>query len=121
MKQDVYTFVAKCDICQHNNGEIVKTPSTLQPLLIPPTIWIDISMDFIVGLHKSRNKSVIMVVVNHLSKYDHLCALQHTFTTYTIPQILMDNIFKLHGMHHSIVSDCDPNFTSNFWKELFRL
>jgi len=42
---------------------------TLQLLPIPPTIWRDVSMDFIVGLPKSGNKSVIMVVVDHLSKY----------------------------------------------------
>jgi hypothetical protein len=34
-------------------------------------IWRDISMDFIVGLPKSGNKSVITVVVDHLSKYAH--------------------------------------------------
>jgi hypothetical protein len=89
--------------------------------LIPPAIWRDISMDFIVGLPKSGNKSVIMVVVDHLSKYAHLCALQHPFTASTVAQIFMDNIFKLHGMPHSIVSDRDPTFTNNFWQELFRL
>jgi hypothetical protein len=62
-----------------------------------------------------------MVVVDHLSKYAHLCALQHPFTTSTVAQIFMDNIFKLHGMPHSIVSDHDPTFTSTFWQELFRL
>jgi hypothetical protein len=33
----------------------------------------------------------------------------------------MDKTFKLHGIPHSIVSDQDPNFTSNFWQEVFRL
>jgi hypothetical protein len=37
-------------------------------------------MDFIVGLPKSRNKSVIMVVVDRLSKYAHLFSLQHPFS-----------------------------------------
>jgi len=32
-----------------------------------------------------------------------------------------DNIFKLHGMPHSIVFHHDPTFTINFWRELFRL
>jgi hypothetical protein len=78
-------------------------------------------MDFIVGLPKSGNKSVIMVVVNRLSKYAHLCSLQHPFTASIVDQIFMDHIFKLHGMPHSIVSDRDPTFTNNFLQELFRL
>jgi hypothetical protein len=78
-------------------------------------------MYFITGLTKSGNKSVIMVVVDHLSKYAHLCALQHPFTTSTVAQIFMAQVFKLHGISHSIVSDHDPTFTSNFWKEMFKI
>jgi hypothetical protein len=82
--------VAKCDVCQCNKGETVKSLGTLQPLLIPPVIWRDISMDFIVGLPKLGNKSVIMVVVDCLSKYAHFYALQHPFTTSIVAQIFMD-------------------------------
>jgi hypothetical protein len=78
-------------------------------------------MDSIVGLPKFGNKLVIMVVVDHLSKYSHLCAIQHPFTACTMAQFFMDKIFKLHGMPHSIVSDRDPMFTSNFWQEFFKL
>jgi hypothetical protein len=121
MKQDIRNFVAECDVCQCNKGEIVKSSGTLQPLPIPPTIWKDISIDFITSLPKSGNKSVIMVVVDHLSKYAHLCALQNPFTTSTVAQIFMDQVFKLHGMPHSIVYDHDPTFTRNFWQELFKI
>jgi hypothetical protein len=121
MKQDVHNFVFECDVCQCNKGETVKYSGTLQPLLIPPAIWRDISMDFIVGLPKSGNKLVIMVVVDRLSKYVNFCALQHPFTTSTVSQLFMDQVFKLDGMSHSIVSDHDPTFTSNFWQELFKL
>jgi hypothetical protein len=113
--------VVECDVCQHNKGEIVKSPGTLQPLPIPPAIWRDITMDFIVGLPKSGNKSVIMVVVDHLSKYAHFCSLQYPFTTFNVAQHFMDQVFKLHGMPQSIVYDCDPTFTSNFLQELFKL
>jgi hypothetical protein len=121
MKHGICNFVVECDVCQHNKGETFKSPSTLQPLLIPPTIWRDISMDFIVGLPKSGNKSVIMVVVDHLSKYSHFGALQHPFTASIVAQLFMDQVFKLHGMLHSIVYDRDPTFTSKFWQELFKL
>jgi hypothetical protein len=78
-------------------------------------------MDFIVGLPKSSNKLVIMVIVDRFSKYAHLCALQHPFTTSTVAQLFMDQVLNLRGMSHSIVFDCDPTFTNNFWQELFKL
>jgi hypothetical protein len=121
MKQDIRNFVAECDVCQCNKGETVKSLGTLQPLPIPPAIWNDISMEFIISLPKSGNKSVIMVVVDRLSKYAHLCTFQHPFTTSMMAQIFMDQVFKLHGMPQSIVYDRDPTFTSIFWKELFKL
>jgi hypothetical protein len=102
MKQYIHQFVAECDVCKGNKGKTVKSPSTLQPLPIPPAIWWDISMDFIVGLPKSGNKSFIMVVVDLISKYSHFCALQHPFTTSIVAQRFMDEVFKIHGMPHSI-------------------
>jgi hypothetical protein len=120
-KHDIHNFVTECDVCQHNKGEIVKCLGTLQPLPIQPMIWKDISMDFISGLPKLGNKLVIMVVVDCLSNYAHFCTLQHPFKTSTVAQIFMDQVFKLHGMPHSIVSDRNPTFTSNFWQELFKI
>jgi hypothetical protein len=78
-------------------------------------------MDFITILPKSGNKSVIMVVVDRLSKYAHFCTLQHPFTTSTVAQIFMDQVFKLHGMLHFIVYDRNPTFTRNFCQELFKI
>eukprot|EP00253_Pinus_taeda_P033862 PITA_33862 len=121
MKNDILTFVAECDVCQCHKGEKVKAPGTLQPFPISASIWMEVSMDFITGLPKSGNKSVIMVVVDQLSKYAHFCTLPHPFTSTLVAQSFMDQIFKLHGMPTSIVSDHDPIFTSNFWQELFRL
>eukprot|EP00253_Pinus_taeda_P019405 PITA_19405 len=121
MKNDILTFVAECDVCQRHKEETVNTPGTLQPLPIPASIWTEVSMDFITGLPKSENKSVIMVVVDRLSKYAHFCALPHPFTPTLVAQSFMDQIFKLHGMPTSIVSDHDLIFTNNFWQELFKI
>ncbi|KAL9459691.1 hypothetical protein AB3S75_002985 [Citrus x aurantiifolia] len=33
----------------------------------------------------------------------------------------MDNVFKLHGLPKTIISDRDPIFTSNFWQRLFNI
>ena len=72
-------------------------------------------MDFITGLPKSEGKSVIMVVVDILTKYAHFCALSHPFNTSTIATAFMEIVQKLHGTPKIIVSDRDPSFTGNFW------
>jgi hypothetical protein len=107
--------------CQCNKGETIKSPISLQPLPITTSIWTNISIDFIVGLPKAGNNSIIMVVVDHLSKYVHFCALPHPFTPTLVAQVFLDHIFKLHGMPTSIVSDRDPTFTSTFWTKMFKL
>jgi hypothetical protein len=71
-------------------------------------------MDFIVGIFKYGNKSIIMVVVAFFSKYAHLYALQNPFKASTMAQVFMDNISKLHGIPHSIVFNRDPTFKINF-------
>jgi len=121
MKNDILTFVAECDVFQCHTGETVKSPGTLHALPIPASIWTEVSMDFIMSLPKSRNKSIIMLVVDRLTKYAHFFTLLHPFTPTLVAQSVMDQIFKLHGMPTSIMSDRDPIFTSNFWQELFRL
>ena len=60
-----------------------------------------------------------MVVVDHLTKYVHFIALSHPFSTSIVAKIFLENIQKSHGTPKYIFSDCDPIFTSHFWKDLF--
>ncbi len=94
---------------------------TLQTFPIIMIVWIDISTGFITGMPKAGNKLVILVIVDQLSKYDHFCALPHPFTPTIVAQVFLDQVFNLHGMPISIVSDHDPTFTRKFWQELFKL
>ena len=71
-------------------------------------------MDFITGLTKSEGKSVIMVVVDRLTRYAHFCALSHPFKAGTVATAFMETIQKLHGNPKIFVSDKDPIFTGNF-------
>ena len=76
-------------------------------------------MDFIIGLPKSEGKNVIMVIVDRLSKYAHLCALSHPFKESIVATAFMETIQKLRENPNIIVSDRDPIFTGNFWTKLF--
>ncbi|GKD83664.1 putative mitochondrial protein [Tanacetum coccineum] len=107
----------RTELFNHFHG----SPVGGHPLPIPNTVWSSISIDFVQGLPKSQGKDVIMVVVDRLSKYSDFISLAHAFNATQIAQVFLDNIYKLHGMPESIVSDRDKVFISTFWKELFKL
>lgn len=62
-------------------------------------------MDFIEELPKSKGKYVIMVVVDRPTKYAHFISLAHPYTTLTVAQLYLENVYKLHGFPSTIVSD----------------
>ena len=78
-------------------------------------------MDFIEGLLKSEGCSVILVIVDRLTKYAHFLPVKHPYTAAIIAKLFMDHVVKLHGLPASIVSDGDTIFVSHFWKEIFKL
>jgi hypothetical protein len=111
LKTDVQRFVAECLVFQQNKVEKIKTTGILQPLSIPSQRWKEVFMDCITGLPMSEGKSVIMVIVDRLTKYAHFGALCHPFIASTISTTFMEIVQKLHGSPKNIVSDRDPIFT----------
>ena len=120
MHKMVKQFIRECDICQRQKPDLAAYPGLLQPLPIPDKIWSSISMDFVERLPVSQGKTVIFVVVDRLSKYAHFIGLQHPFTASTVAQAFMDNVYRLHGLPESIISDRDKVFLSHFWQSLFK-
>ena len=105
-------------VCQQNKVETIKTPGPLQPLSIPSQRWEEVSMDFVTGLPKSDGKSVIMLVIDRLTKYAHFCALSHPFKASTVSTAFMETIQKLHGNPKIIVSAINGVIFVVVWKEV---
>lgn len=75
-------------------------------------------MDFVEGLPNAKDKSVIFVIVDRLSKFAHFIPVSHPYTIVSIAQVFFEHIFKLYEMPKSIICDWDVTFTGTFWKEL---
>ncbi|KAK8954559.1 hypothetical protein KSP39_PZI002898 [Platanthera zijinensis] len=121
MCRDIQQFVRQCEVCQSQKYETSSPAGLLVPLAISQQIWDTVSMDFIDGLPKSKGKSVILVVVDKLSKYGHFLALSHLYTGESVAALFAREIVRLHGLPRAITSDRDPTFVSSFWREHFRL
>jgi len=110
MKADVWSFMRQCTTCLQEKLDRAKYPGLLQPLPVSSNSWEIISMDFIEGLPVSRSANAILVVVDKFSKFSHFIALRHPFTAQTVAQLFLDNVFRLHGLPKSIISDRDKIF-----------
>lgn len=93
----------------------------LQPLPIPNQVWDDVAMDFITGLPILFCHTIIVVVIDRLSKYANFMALKFDYTSKQMAEDFIRNIVKFPRVPKSIVSDKDKVFTSKFWQHLFQL
>ncbi|MCO5548854.1 hypothetical protein L7F22_002316 [Adiantum nelumboides] len=120
MKLDAKNYVRECFQCQQVKIEHKRMPGDLQPLDIPLQKWESISMDFIIKLPTTRGGyDSIFVVVDRLTKQAHFFPVKMTDSALTIARLFVKEIFRLHGMPKSIVSDRDSKFTSHFWRATF--
>lgn len=108
LKYDIQNFVVECSVFQQHKVETIKTSGSLQTLSFLSQSWEEVSLDFITGLSKSEGNSVIMVVIDRITKYEHFYALSLPFKASIVATLFIENIQKLHGNLKIIVSDRDP-------------
>ena len=120
MHKDTKQYIRACDTCQWHKYLTTTPAGLLQPLPFPEKPCEYISMDFIEGLLPSKGKTVILVVVDHFTKYRHFVPFYHPYTRTKVTSTFISNVLKLHGVPKTIVSDRDAMFTGEFCRELFK-
>jgi len=65
-------------------------------------------MDFITKLLLVAGKDAILVVYNRLSKMTHFVATTEGTLAEGLTRLFKDNVWKLHGLLESIISDREP-------------
>jgi hypothetical protein len=71
MKEVVQALVRSCAVCQRYKAEHLQPLGLLMPLPVPQGVWTDVALDFVEALPRVHGKSVILTVVDRLSKYCH--------------------------------------------------
>jgi hypothetical protein len=78
-------------------------------------------MDFVVGFPKTqKGHDSIWVIVDWLTKVAHFLPVRTTHGGEKLAKLYIENIVKLHGVSSRIVSDRGTQFTSRFWKSLYK-
>lgn len=78
MKKDVQRIYDKCITCKQAKSKVMPR-GLYTSLLVPKEPWIDIFIDFILSLHRSRKgKDSIFVVVDGFSKMIHFICCHKT-------------------------------------------
>jgi hypothetical protein len=119
MQRDVVHFVAKCLECQQVKADHHHPTGLLQPHDVPMSKWEVITMEFFVGFAFTSNRhNSILVIVDKLTKSDHLIMVRDTYNVTNVARMFVSEFICLHGIPKKIISNRDSRFTYRFWTSL---
>jgi hypothetical protein len=117
LRKEVKTFVKTCPKCQRIKPCNEKPYGSPMPLPVPTRPWDSISMDFITNLPNVNGYDAILTVVCTLYKMANLIPCNSTVTSRELAKLLLDNVYRLHGLPRLLIGDGDTRYTSHILKK----
>jgi hypothetical protein len=107
MRRDVECYMSRCTTCNKAKSQL--NPHGLyMPLPIPSVPWEDISMDFILGLPKTKwGRDSIFVIVDRFSKMAHFIPCHKSDNASHVANLFFTEIVRLNGVPNTIILDRD--------------
>jgi len=114
----VKNYVSGCDRCQRMKSFPEKPAGKLKPNEATSQPWKDITTDFITGLPEAQGFDALFVTCCHHTKQAHIIPTTTTTSARGLAALFRDNVWKLHGLSETVLSDRGPQFAAEFMKEL---
>ena len=120
MKKDVTEYIKGCTECQAKKNQPNKPKPPPYPISSDTysTPFTSIAMDFIVKLPISNSYDTILTITDTFSKASIFIPCNETINTEQTAKLYATYVLPHYGLPHRIISDCDPQFTSMFSREL---
>ena len=119
--KEVGKYVDRCNACQRYKNRSEAPAGKLMPNAIPEKPWSHISADFITKLPLAQGYDVILVVCDRFSKMVHFITTTEKTSAKGLAKLFRDQVWKLHGLPESIISDREVQFAVEMMKELNNL
>jgi len=119
--RDVERYVKSCNICQRMKNRMEVTTGNLKLNEVPEKLWTHLIVDFITKLLVVAKKDAVLVVCNRLSKMIHFMATTEGTSAEGLVRLFRHNVYKLHRLPKSIISDRGLQFVTEIMKELNRM
>jgi len=119
--KEVRRYVDGCDACQRYKNQSEALAGKLMPNAIPEKPWSHISADFITKLPLAQGYDAILVVCDRFSKMAHFIATMEKTSAEGLAKLFWDQVWRLHGLPESIISNRGVQFMAGMMKELNNL
>lgn len=121
MRSVVADYITGCPQCQKNKPRRFKPYGELKPLNNPPAPFHTICMDFIVKLPLStaQGYDMLLTITDKLTKAVILVPGKSDYKAVDWASAWWAKVYPAWGLPSIIISDRDPIFTSEMWRDIF--